>query len=284
MMEPHEVWHSLPAPLRSVLRATPAFDFGRALNDQLWRTDTYVRWRYDFEWVPVRFDDFEMAVYAPTGGRPLWREYDRYGCHEPLTSRALVDVLTPGDTFWDLGSRLGYFSTLAATATGHPEGVHVFETSPASWRVVEENNRVQFDGAMAIVNAAVGTGHDGTLSGDRYAAVNGPPDVVKMDIEGAELEALQGMEDVLSTHQPTLIVEGHPELLGEDSSDDDQTTDEALLELLRRYYDAIRISFDFRHPDGHWAPVEERWADRFDAVDVAAAEHDYYQLLCRPQS
>lgn len=280
-MEPYQIWHSLPRSIRRRLRHSLWFRLGEQLNDWLWRTDLYAQVKYEFTWVTVSFAGFETELYVPANERPWWREYDRYGCHEPLTSRTLVDLIEEGDTVWDMGSRLGYFSTLAAVLNGSPENVHTFEASVSRWRFVEENNRVGFGGVMNVNNVAVGDGESGrTLRGDTYAREHGPPDVVKIDIEGAEVAALRGMERTIEKHKPALIVEGHPALIEDIEGGD---TDEALLEFLRRYYNDIRISFDFRSPDGDWTRVEDSWEDRFETSSVGEDEHDYYQLLCRPE-
>ncbi|HEY4824564.1 MAG TPA: FkbM family methyltransferase, partial [Solirubrobacteraceae bacterium] len=56
-----------------------------------------------------------------------------------------------------------------------------------------------------------------------------PPDLVKMDIEGAEVAALRGAEQLLREHRPTLICELHG-------------TNRAVTELLRSYgYDVRTI-------------------------------------------
>ena len=46
---------------------------------------------------------------------------------------------------------------------------------------------------------------------DDWAKENPPPrlDLVKMDIEGAEIEALQGMEKTLATYRPALLVQAY---------------------------------------------------------------------------
>jgi len=250
------------------------------LNDWLWRTDWYARIKYDFTAVPVAVDGFETQLYLPESGRPWWREYERHGCHEPLASRTLLRTIEHGDTLWDMGSRFGYFSTIAALANDTPERVHVFEPRVSNWRLVEENNRAVFGGAMHVNNVGVGAAEgDRTVSGDAYADAHGPPDAVKIDIEGAEVAAICGMERLLKRQRPLLIVEGHPDLIpGNDRGDPDET----LLALLREYYDGIRIAFDFRSPDGQWEPVAAHWDRRFERRELSDDEYDQYQLLCRP--
>jgi hypothetical protein len=42
-----------------------------------------------------------------------------------------------------------------------------------------------------------------------YAAGHAPPHVVKMDIEGGEVDALRGMARILEQHHPTLLLATH---------------------------------------------------------------------------
>jgi FkbM family methyltransferase len=51
-----------------------------------------------------------------------------------------------------------------------------------------------------------------------------PPDAIKCDVEGAEVEALRGAENLLRTHRPWIICEMHSE-----------SNDQASRELLTRY-------------------------------------------------
>jgi FkbM family methyltransferase len=50
-----------------------------------------------------------------------------------------------------------------------------------------------------------------TTTLDEQSAIHGVPDVVKIDIEGAELLALRGAERLLRERKPVLLVEVHTE-------------------------------------------------------------------------
>jgi len=274
-VQPYRVWNRLPHSARTLLRDTRLFDIGERANNWLWRTDWYVHLQYDFTWVTVEVDGIETSLYVPAQERPWWREYARVGCHEPLTSRTFAGAIDNGDTVWDMGSRFGYFSTLAAIANDSPEDVHVFEHSVSNWRVVEENNRARFDGRIHVNEISAGAEGD-SESLTEYADDNGAPQVAKMDIEGSELAALRDMEPIVRESNPTLIIEVHPTLIENTGSG----TDETLYRILQEHYDDVRMSFDFRSADGKWEPAEALWEGRSDHHELAPGEHDYYQLFC----
>ena len=46
-----------------------------------------------------------------------------------------------------------------------------------------------------------------------------PPDFIKIDVEGFEMEVLKGMESLLKTHRPALLIETH--IVDEDGTEVD---------------------------------------------------------------
>ncbi|MDY7099651.1 MAG: FkbM family methyltransferase [Actinomycetota bacterium] len=161
------------------------------------------------------------------------------GVNELPVQRAILASLRPGSTFYDVGSNVGFFSLVAARAIG-PEGkVIAFEPLEANADCIRENARRNGFTNVEIVPVAVGsrTGpaelllarHPGgaALAGrdvppDHVGTVEvvsttldslvdsgqlPPPDVVKIDVEGAESDVLAGMTGLLSQHRPVLVCE-----------------------------------------------------------------------------
>ena len=60
--------------------------------------------------------------------RSMWNHFNEGKLYEPETSRLLIGLLEPGDSFIDVGGHIGYFSLLAAATTiatngaDHPPG------------------------------------------------------------------------------------------------------------------------------------------------------------------
>lgn len=161
---------------------------------------------------------------------------------EPATQKALVENLRPGMIFYDLGANLGFFSLLAARLVG--AGGRVFSFEPdvevaarlrrnvlqnefANITVVEAgiwsvNAEVQFipsDGSSAergtgkfVAGGAQTVGvRARCVALDEFIKTAPPPDGIKFDVEGAEIEALRGASELLRSKRPWLTCELHSE-------------------------------------------------------------------------
>jgi FkbM family methyltransferase len=163
------------------------------------------------------------------------------GRYEPRLATALEDLLEKGDLCFDVGAHLGYMSLVMASSVAPGGKVVAFEPDPDLFepllRNVERNER-----ALApVVPVAAAAGQSpgrcafrhGTSSGtgrldeaegdvtvtvltlDHAAHVHGMPRLVKVDVEGAEVEALQGATEILNRGESAFLVEAHSEDLEE---------------------------------------------------------------------
>jgi FkbM family methyltransferase len=179
----------------------------------------------------------------PRTGRHL---YD--GTNEPLVQDALTKHLKSGMVFYDLGANLGFFTLIGARSVGASGKVFAFEPDPELCQRLSENVTRNGFSNVEIVQAAVcstsgstaftradpqaspdrgvgriGTGLPGssiirvrTVTLDDFVRHAEPPDVVKCDVEGAEIEALEGARLMLERHRPLILCEVHSEV-GADS-------------------------------------------------------------------
>jgi FkbM family methyltransferase len=163
------------------------------------------------------------------------------GHAEQAVQDALNTSLRPGMIFYDVGAHLGFFSVVAARIIGTEGKVFAFEANPdVAQRIILNRNRnnfhhiyvipravchtnagVQFGralqqttgGTSSMALAAAEQGDDiisvASIRLDDFAQTNPPPDIIKMDIEGAEIEALQGASMIFSQKRPMLICEVH---------------------------------------------------------------------------
>jgi len=160
----------------------------------------------------------------------------RLGTTEPDFQQAFVERVRPGDVVYDLGANVGFYTVLAARLVG-PEGrVVAFEPFPGSAETVRHNARANGFETVTVVEAAIGEPGRAWLrttdnpvvfrlaervasaegvevevtSVDTYVAAGGPPpDVIKVDVESAEVAALHGMARTLREHRPAVLVEVH---------------------------------------------------------------------------
>lgn len=160
----------------------------------------------------------------------------RLGVYELHVQRALCRVLHPASVFYDVGANVGFFSLLGAKLVGKRGVVIAFEPSADSGLAIQSlcaangvGNVQLISEAVAAVdgdayftkgpNLAQGRLTDGlesgglkvrTLSLDSFTRTYPPPQVVLMDIEGAESDALCGARHLLSLPTaPTWIIEVH---------------------------------------------------------------------------
>jgi FkbM family methyltransferase len=160
--------------------------------------------------------------------------------YEREQTKLFVDKVGTGHTVFDVGAHAGYYTLLASRLAGPNGAVHAFE--PDENNVVHLRKHVEANNAanVTIVAKAVseengaahfelgsgsGTGslsESGsltveTLSLDSYCRETGAkPDLMKIDVEGAEARVLRGAAGVLESARPTIVLSTHgPEVHGE---------------------------------------------------------------------
>lgn len=131
------------------------------------------------------------------------------GLYELELNRHLRRLCSPGVKAFDVGGQYGYDALLFAKRTAAP--VISFECDAAACarmlHTVQLNPRLA--ALIRVVPAMVGTGRDGTVSLDDYAAESFEPDLIKIDVEGGELDVLTGAMGLLENAFPALVVEVH---------------------------------------------------------------------------
>lgn len=169
----------------------------------------------------------------------LCAKYRQLGWN-PEEYAAFRAVVTPGATVFDVGANLGAYTLLFAQWVGPAGKVVAFEPAPAAAtglrRLVALNDvsdRVQIveaavsravgtarfasqgsSGANALVDAGQGAGgviSVPTTSLDAFCEAHDlRPDVIKIDVEGEELEVLRGARRTLSRPSVQAFIELHP--------------------------------------------------------------------------
>jgi FkbM family methyltransferase len=168
--------------------------------------------------------------FDSTGGYPGYL----LGTSEPEEQSFLANHLSPGDVFYDLGANVGFYSTIAAHLVGPTGRVYAFEPHPTSAKSAARNAALNDFTNVTVVPAAVsningrtklalseisakhklgdGSGLEvDVVSIDQWSVNERAPgpSVVMIDVEGAELLALDGMRATLREHKPVVCCEVH---------------------------------------------------------------------------
>jgi FkbM family methyltransferase len=183
-------------------------------------------------------------LYVSTADLPLDHAHAGLivrGTLEPPVQEALRRLLAEGDVFYDIGANVGFFTLVGARLVGPAGRVVAFEPVPwcasavgrnielngfdhaqiraeavgavdgsarllvvgeASWSHLESTGRHadvrdEIDVAVASIDSLVAAG---TIP---------PPDVMKIDTEGAELQAIEGARATIAEHRPAIVCELH---------------------------------------------------------------------------
>jgi len=180
--------------------------------------------------VTIRFNARNLQFQA------LYSPFYKYGYE--LEVAALLDLMLPeAGTFLDIGSNWGYF-TLYAASNHSRLTVHAFEPMPATYN--DLTSCVEQAGLSSLVtchNMALSSADgeafiqipDGLHSGLAEVSNLGGttriatrrldslsllrPDFIKMDVEGHEIEVLNGAKETLKVARPFIIFESKPDYL-----------------------------------------------------------------------
>jgi FkbM family methyltransferase len=164
---------------------------------------------------------------------------DRLGpVHEETVEDKVLDLLPAGGVMLDVGAHVGHYALRAAskaaaviaiecnpaTAARLQENLAVNEITNvavhqvAAWDKVERLKMESRDGFERSGDTRVSPDEDGTVTGmpldrilktDRRLKEHNRLDLVKLDVEGADLHALRGMAQTLAKYRPVMVIEDH---------------------------------------------------------------------------
>lgn len=205
------------------------------------------------------------------------------GLNELPVQQAFATHLKPGDVFYDVGANAGFFTMIGARLVGAKGQTYAFEPVPQNAAVVRHNAEINGFSHVHVIEKAVAsesgkgqlllTRHPGgatlitdhrppdatevvsteMVSLDDLVAKKEipPPSMAKIDVEGAEMGVLLGMEQILQTARPIVLFEI-----------DDETEEQLLVkatacqELLRQHgYQVTRLTNSYPSLDwkvGHF--------------------------------
>lgn len=235
----------LPAPVRAWAAVARAGNFrgrariGTSLVQRVIRPEVVYRNPEGFK-LRVEPDDYFQACML-------------LGIYDPVTAGLIDRFVSDGTVAFDIGAHIGYFTLMLARRVGSAGDVHAFDPDPRAASRLREHVRVNEADNVTVNQMAVsdvegmldlrvpdqlgwatvkpGVVAHATVSApavriDDYVNDNAidPSRVsfVKIDAEGAELDAIRGMEGALARMSGAVVVEFFPSRMRTHGDDPDQ--------------------------------------------------------------
>ena len=163
-----------------------------------------------------------------------------FGTFEPATVKVLKRLVKSGDTALDIGANVGYISLVLAKCVGKSGKVFSFEPDSKNFASLKRNLALNPDCNIAPIAKAVSDSHQPirlyhakfdfnagahsmlpsekhssdfveieATTIDEFVTSHGlkKVDVIKIDIEGAEMKAFNGMTETLRNSRPLIVCE-----------------------------------------------------------------------------
>ena len=239
----------------------------------------------------VRLSTGQRIIVDPLDS--IGSEIRRNGCYEPDTVAVINSLLEPGSTYVDIGAHVGHHVLMGSARVGARGCVHAFEADPVTFRELSRNVKINHCSNVTLNNVALGerrgearffladvslsaanslgqTAHtseksitvDVTTVDDYFAELRPARiDVIKADVEGAELLVVRGGVKTLAQYQPCLILE-----FSRHSAAFNYASRDLARELHAMQFELFRVGT---------MPLQE-WADSEDA--------GYYNVVAVPTS
>lgn len=157
-----------------------------------------------------------------------------FGRSEARHVQALIPHVTSSSVCFDIGANVGFYSLIFARRA---RSVYAFEPNPRNIRYLQEIMKLNRVTNVEILPWAVTDAegramfreaeHHGEGRLDKEGTIPVPtvtcdafcgrasvtPDVMKIDVEGAELAVLKGAERIIKSRRPTILLSTHAEAL-----------------------------------------------------------------------
>ena len=201
--------------------------------------------------------------------------------YEPHVRRAIRERLCAGDVVVDIGANVGCIALMAAALAGERGLVVAVEPNPDNLQMLYAGIVLNGFGNVRVLPYAASTRSEVLSLSDNtsntHLVAARPPgpnrvytqtialdetlawlprlDLVKMDVEGHEIDAFDGFRAAIERHRPALVVEFNPRCL----IDLQQREPAALLDRILALYPSVRATSAFGD--------DERFARATDLLD-----------------
>ncbi len=186
---------------------------------------------------------YKMKLYL--GDKGIARELYTYKKRETLTTTLMLEgkIIGKGDVVLDVGANIGYYALMESALVGSNGTVYAIEPSPPNFKVLNENIEINKPGNIQTYNLAVGDicgkaqmyisnksnwsrltdrGLPDYITEkievelvtvDNFIKDKLAPSMIRMDVEGYEINILRGMTETLKNTNIKIFVELHPHLM-----------------------------------------------------------------------
>lgn len=222
----------------------------------------------------ILFNKISFILRDPT----IYYNLIRYGEYEPTLSYIFSTLIKKGMTILDIGGNIGYFSLMASRLVGPNGKVYVFEPDPTNFMYLRKNIEINDISNINLVKKCV-SNKEGIIKLHHHPIYHSCHSIfkssskrstkeidvesivldkmfknecskisfIKMDIEGAELNALKGMANLLKKNKVKyLLTEYNSRILRSIGKNANDFIAE-LANYFSRYYvilDDINLKFD----------------------------------------
>lgn len=177
---------------------------------------------------------FKLGI-DPMKDQGVEREIFYSGTYESGVLSILEHLLKKGDVFVDVGANIGLMSIFAAQEVGPSGKVIAIEANPNTAEILSRNLSINNLSSVQVMQCAIGNSLDSIKIYDNFDVNRGAssvippekltdsyqvsqttldkalfgrlmPSIVKIDVEGAELDVLLGSRELLSSLNPPIVV------------------------------------------------------------------------------
>ena len=170
------------------------------------------------------------------------KELLAFGIHEPMSTKILNEQLKKGMRIVDIGANIGYYVLQEARIVGETGEITATEPVPYNFTMLKRNVEANGYQNIRLFRLAIGiengttkiylsresnlcsmtqqlTIHDTSIDVpvmtlDSFLEGKEKIDFIRMDIEGYEVKAIDGMLDILKKYKPKMMIEIHPFIVG----------------------------------------------------------------------
>ena len=165
-----------------------------------------------------------------------------YGCYEPLMVRKICENVGKKDIVYDIGAHIGYYSSIFNNVTKSKKVVSL-EPDFYSSNLIKMNTNER----GVVVNKFIGSevNHNTTTLNNLVSSIKIKPSVIKMDIEGFEVEAFEGGWEIIRELRPQIFLEFHPKFINKRNPN-----------TLKRLVDELFKLYNLEYTRNHWGRIK----------------------------